>query len=85
MLVYLGWYSNHYENSFYSDCVHGVFKSRLTIFVDISLVGTGCTVSRELETNFVRWKTCDHRTEITLLNKLFKSALFDNYLKKSSI
>ena len=34
----------------------GVFKSRLMIFVDISLVGRECRMSGEFEIHFVRGK-----------------------------
>ena len=63
----------------------GVFKSRLTTFTATSLVGRKCKISGDFETYFVRRNPWHCRTNIILLDKLIKSAMFHNDFKKSSI
>ena len=55
------------------------------IFVDISLVRRECRMSGEFEIHFVRGKPWHCRTDITILDKIIKSATFDIDFKKSSI
>ena len=61
----------------------GVFKSRLSNFDDISVLGIEFEISHESQTHFVKQNPGDSKVEITPLGNSINSSRQDNNFKKS--